>query len=59
MIELFGPDDLGRARASGAFIGSVLRAMRDRTTVGTNLLEIDGWVADMIAAAGAVSCYVD
>ncbi len=59
MIELFGPDDLGRARASGGFIGSVLRAMRDRTTVGTNLLEIDGWVADLIADAGAVSCYVD
>ena len=59
MIELLGPDELRRAHASGAFVGDVLRRMRERTKVGTNLLEIDEWVAQAIADAGAVSCYVD
>jgi len=59
MIEVLGPDGLRRAHASGAFIGGVLRQMRERTTVGTNLLEIDAWVAGLIADAGAVSSYVD
>jgi methionyl aminopeptidase len=59
MIELFGPAELPRARASGAFVGAALRQMRERTTVGTNLLEIDAWVAQLIADAGAVSSYVD
>ena len=58
MIELFSPAELLRARASGAFVGGVLRQMQERTTVGTNLLEIDGWVAELIADAGAVSSYV-
>lgn len=59
MIEVFGPAELLRAHASGAFVGGVLRQMRDRAAVGTNLLEIDAWVAQLIADAGAVSCYVD
>jgi len=59
MIELFSPAELGRARASGAFVGGALRQMQERTTVGTNLLEIDAWVAQLIAEAGAVSSYVD
>lgn len=59
MIEVLNPAELRRAHASGAFVGGVLRQMRERTTVGTNLLEIDGWVAELIAEAGAVSCYVD
>lgn len=59
MIEVFGPDELRRAQQSGAFVGGVLRQMRERTAVGTNLLEIDAWVTQLIADAGAVSCYVD
>ena len=59
MIELFGEAQLRRAAASGAFVGDVLRQLRARTTVGTNLLEIDSWVTQLIADAGAVSCYVD
>lgn len=58
-IELLDSAQLGRAPASGAFIGGVLRQMREQTTVGTNLLEIDDRVAKLIADAGAVSCYVD
>jgi len=59
VIELLGPAELHRAYASGAFVGDVLRRLRDRTTVGTNLLQIDDWAAQLIADAGAVSCYVD
>jgi methionyl aminopeptidase len=59
VIELFGPADLRRAQASGAFIGGVLRRLRESTEVGTNLLDIDEQVAGMIAEAGAVSSYVD
>ncbi|MFF1571667.1 type I methionyl aminopeptidase [Leifsonia sp. NPDC058292] len=59
MIEILGPAELRRAHASGAFVGDTLRRLRERTVVGTNLLEIDGWAASMIAEAGAVSCYVD
>ena len=59
MIEVFSPVELRRAEASGAFVGGVLRRLRERVAVGTNLLEIDRWVAQEIADAGAVSCYVD
>lgn len=59
MIEIFGPADLLRAKKSGKFIGSVLKSLQERAIVGTNLLEIDQWAADMIADAGASSCYVD
>ncbi|WP_104110540.1 type I methionyl aminopeptidase [Arthrobacter sp. N199823] len=59
MIEIFGPADLPRAKESGKFIGSVLKSLQERAIVGTNLLEIDQWAADMIADAGASSCYVD
>lgn len=59
MIELFDKTELVRAEASGHFVGEVLSALRDRATVGMNLLEIDRLAAQMIAQAGATSCYVD
>jgi methionyl aminopeptidase len=59
MIEVLSRAQLRRARASGEFVGATLRELRARTVVGTNLLEIDGWAAELIAGAGAVSCYVD
>ena len=59
MIETLNSSQLVRAKATGALVGHVLQALRERTTVGTNLLEIDQWTKDMIKAAGAVSCYVD
>jgi methionyl aminopeptidase len=59
MIEILDPAGLVSARKAGAFVGSILQAMRERTRVGTNLLEIDRWVQEMIAEAGAQSCYVD
>lgn len=59
MIELLSPQEIERARPAGRFVGDTLRALRERTVAGTNLLEIDAWTAQMIADRGAVSCYVD
>ncbi|TQL02034.1 type I methionyl aminopeptidase [Cellulomonas sp. SLBN-39] len=59
MIEILTPTELDRARVSGALVGDILQTLRDRTTVGTDLLEIDRWARELIADAGAQSCYVD
>ncbi|WP_433696724.1 type I methionyl aminopeptidase [Nocardiopsis sp. CA-288880] len=59
MIEILDPDKLPQARETGALVGHILRTVRDRSTVGTNLLEIDRWAQEMITEAGAQSCYVD
>ena len=59
MIEILNPAELARAKATGALVADILYTCKDRTGVGTNLLEIDQWVAAMIKEAGAESCYVD
>ncbi|PJJ70710.1 methionyl aminopeptidase [Diaminobutyricimonas aerilata] len=59
MIEIFSPTELRRARVTGALVGDILQTLKERTVVGTNLLEIDRWTREMIVEAGAVSCYVD
>lgn len=59
MIEILSPSELPRARAAGALVADILQTVRDRVTVGTNLLDIDRWTQEMIVAAGGVSCYVD
>ncbi|MEE8602773.1 type I methionyl aminopeptidase [Euzebya tangerina] len=59
MIEILSPARIGQARETGAVVAEILRTMRDRASVGTNLLEIDEWTREMIAEAGATSCYVD
>jgi methionyl aminopeptidase len=59
MIEILSPAQLVRARATGALVGGILQTLKQRTGVGTNLLEIDAWARDLIVAAGAESCYVD
>ena len=59
MIEILSPAEVDRARRTGALVGTILQTLRERTTVGTNLLEVDGWTRTMIEDAGAVSCYVD
>ncbi|GAA3232568.1 type I methionyl aminopeptidase [Dactylosporangium siamense] len=59
MIEILNPTDLPRARSTGALVAGILQAMKQRTTVGTNLLDIDRWTHEMIVEAGAQSCYVD
>lgn len=59
MIEVMSARGLTAARSAGRFVGSTLDELRERVTVGTNLLEIDEWATELIASAGAVSCYVD
>ena len=59
MIEILNTTELARARTTGALVADILQALESRTGVGTNLLEIDRWTQEMIAGAGAQSCYVD
>jgi methionyl aminopeptidase len=59
MIEILNPARLPRAREAGALVADILQAMKSRSTVGTNLRDIDTWARDMIREAGATSCYVD
>lgn len=59
MIEILNPAELARAEDTGTLVADILQTLRSRSTVGTNLLEIDRWAQAMIAEAGAQSCYVD
>jgi methionyl aminopeptidase len=59
MIEILSRPQLDRARETGALVGDILQTLKRRTTVGTNLLDIDRWAKDLITAAEAQSCYVD
>ncbi len=59
MIEILNPTSIALARETGALVADILQTMKARSTVGTNLLDIDRWTQDMIADAGALSCYVD
>lgn len=59
MIEILNPTELPRAKEAGALVAGILRTLKGRCQVGTNLLDIDRWARDMIIESGAVSCYVD
>lgn len=59
MIEIMSPAEVARARDTGALVGTILQTMRERAVPGVNLLDIDRWTQQMIAHAGAESCYVD
>jgi methionyl aminopeptidase len=59
VIEILNAPQLDRARVTGALVAGILQEMKRRSTVGSNLLEIDEWTREMIVAAGAESCYVD
>ncbi|MFQ6173288.1 type I methionyl aminopeptidase [Oryzobacter sp. R7] len=59
MIEVLSPREVDRGRRTGALVGSVLQTLRERTAVGTDLLDIDRWAKELILEAGATSCYVD
>ncbi|MEU9828026.1 type I methionyl aminopeptidase [Micromonospora chersina] len=59
MIEILDPTELPRAREAGALVAHILRTLRGRCAVGTNLRDIDRWAQAMITEAGAQSCYVD
>ncbi|MGG5175791.1 type I methionyl aminopeptidase [Pseudarthrobacter sp. J1763] len=59
MIEILNEQEVGRARVTGALVGTILQTIKSKCQVGTNLLEIDRWTKEMILEAGAESCYVD
>ncbi|MFJ9411230.1 type I methionyl aminopeptidase [Streptomyces sp. NPDC101393] len=59
MIEILNPTLLARAKDTGALVAEILQTLKGRSTVGTNLLDIDQWAKTMIVEAGALSCYVD
>lgn len=59
MIEILSPSEIVRARATGALVADILYSLKQRATVGTNLLDIDRWAKEMILEEGAQSCYVD
>lgn len=59
MIEILSPAELDRARDTGALVARILQTLRERTTVGTTLLDVDRWARELISEAGADSCYVD
>ena len=43
MIEILPPSKIPLARETGALVAEILETVRERATVGTNLLEIDEW----------------
>ena len=59
MIEILNPARVLRAKDTGVLVAAILQTLKSRSTVGTNLLEIDAWARSMIVEAGALSCYVD
>lgn len=60
MIELKTPQEIKEMRAAGAFVGQILEHLKETTTVGTNLLDIDNYVKEQIESRpDAESCYVD
>nr|WP_306255179.1 type I methionyl aminopeptidase [Ornithinimicrobium cryptoxanthini] len=59
VIEHFTPREIEAMRPAGRFVADALAALREEVGVGTNLLEIDARATELIAAAGATSCYVD
>jgi methionyl aminopeptidase len=59
MIEILNPTELRRAKEAGALVAGILQTLKSRSTVGTNLLDINRWAQRMIAEAGALSSYVD
>lgn len=59
MIELRTPVEIEQMREAGRFVAQTLQELRERTEVGTNLLEIDEWAHERIRERGATSCYID
>jgi methionyl aminopeptidase len=59
VIELRTRDEIDAMRPAGRLVSSVLTAVKNATTVGTNLLEMDALAHQMIRDAGAESCYID
>jgi methionyl aminopeptidase len=59
VIEILDRSQLPQARDTGALVAGILQTLKSRSTVGTNLRDVDRWTKAMIDEAGALSCYVD
>ena len=59
MIPRHQRHTLDEMRPAGAFVASVLSALKARSSPGVSLLELDELAHDMIRAQGATSCYID
>ncbi|WP_409485449.1 type I methionyl aminopeptidase [Arsenicicoccus dermatophilus] len=59
MIEYKTPAEVQAMRPAGAFVAQVLHTLRSEVTVGTDLLDVDARVRELVEARGGVSCYVD
>jgi methionyl aminopeptidase len=59
MIEILNATELTRAKETGALVADILQTLKNRSTVGTSLLDVDRWARALIVEAGALSCYVD
>ena len=59
VIEYRTPTEIEQMRPAGAFVASVLTALKEKAAVGVNLLELDALAHQMIRDAGAESCYID
>src|SRR4051794_37453741 len=59
MVEVLNPAELTRAKDTGALVADILQTLKSRSTVGTNLRDINRWAQARITEAGAQSCYVD
>lgn len=59
MIEILTPQQIERARDTGALVGGILQTLKQRAKAGVNLLDLDRWTKQLIEDAGAESCYVD
>ena len=59
MIEILNPTELLRAKDAGALVADMLQTLKSRSTVGTNLLDINLWAQTHDHRGRAQSCYVD
>jgi methionyl aminopeptidase len=59
VIEILNQAEIAEATRTGALVADILQEIKRRSSVGTNLLDIDRWARAMIDEAGAQSCYVD
>ncbi|SDD99181.1 type I methionyl aminopeptidase [Auraticoccus monumenti] len=59
MVDLHHPRTIEQMRPAGEFVAGVLAELRESVRPGTNLLEIDARVEELVRRRGAVSCYVD
>ncbi|MFT4126034.1 MAG: type I methionyl aminopeptidase [Gordonia sp. (in: high G+C Gram-positive bacteria)] len=59
MVELKTPAEIEKMAVTGRFVASVLRDLSGRVEPGLNVLALEQRARDLVAAAGAQSCYWD